>query len=198
MLSYFNPHCKILDLHCRYVELYTENTANVRERLLDSEGYALSQLGMPHLKLKEQQQQAILAVYGGMDVFVFLPTGFGKSICYQVLPFLFDYKLGLVGSQKGMCAIVVSPSPLIALMVDQVKSLGNGVEAVVISSSSRDSSVFEKEFIATDKNLRTVSFIFSSPEALSHTKWREVLEKPPVSSRVCAVVIDEAHCVSKW
>ena len=56
--------------------------------------YALSQLGKASLKLKDQQVEAISAVYDGNDVFVFLPTGFGKSICFQVLPFLFDHKLG--------------------------------------------------------------------------------------------------------
>ncbi len=56
------------------------STSSFCQRFVDSVGYALSQLGM---KLKEQQQQAILAVYGGRDGFVFLPTGFGKSICYH-------------------------------------------------------------------------------------------------------------------
>ena len=55
----------------------------------DGVRYALSQLGKPDLKLKDEQQQAIASVYSGQDVFVFLPTGFGKSICFQVLPFLF-------------------------------------------------------------------------------------------------------------
>ena len=91
--------------------------------------YALSQ---SHLKLKDQQLQAIHAVYSGKDVFVFLPTGFGKSICYQVLPFLFDHKSRLYGGQKW-CIVVVSP--LISLMADQVRTLrSNGVTAVVICS----------------------------------------------------------------
>ena len=84
-------------------------------------------------------------------------------------------------------------------MVDQVRSLStNGVEAVVISSSSREKSVVGEEFRATEKSVVSASFIFSSPEALIHSKWREVLENPLVSNRVCAIVIDEAHCVSKW
>ena len=163
----------------------------------DGVRYALSQLGKPDLKLKDEQQQAIASMYSGQDVFVFLPTGFGKSICFQVLPFLFDHKLGLAGSQKRSCIIVVSP--LVALMVDQVRSLrGNGIEAVVISSGSRDSRVIDREFLATEKNMGSASFIFSSPEALLHTKWREAVEDPLVSNRVRAVVVDEAHCVSKW
>ena len=55
--------------------------------------YALQQSGSPELKLKPERWSAIESVYGGRDVFVSLPTGFGKSICYQMLPFVFDSKL---------------------------------------------------------------------------------------------------------
>lgn len=163
----------------------------------DGVNYALSKLGMSHLKLKSQQKQAIVAVYEGKDVFVFLPTGFGKSVCFQVLPFLFDHKLGLSDGSEKRCVIVVSP--LVSLMVDQVRSLkSKGVHAVVISSSSRDNTIVDREFRATETSLSSASLIFSSPEALTHTKWREALENPVVSHRVCAVVVDEAHRVSKW
>ena len=84
-------------------------------------------------------------------------------------------------------------------MVDQVRSLkSKGVHAVVISSSSRENTIVDREFRATETSLSSASLIFSSPEALTHTKWREALENPVVSHRVCAVVVDEAHCVSKW
>lgn len=84
------------------------------------------------------------AVYGGKDVF-----GFGKSVCYQALPFLFDHKLGLVSSSRRSCVIVISP--LIALMVDQVRNLRQSdVHAVIISSSSRDRSSVPMEFVASD------------------------------------------------
>ena len=163
----------------------------------DAVHYALSQLGMSHLSLKSEQRESIMGIYDKKDVFMFLPTGFGKSICFQALPFVFDHKLGLVGGKKRSCVIVVSP--LIALMVDQVRSLRrSGVEAVVFSSSSRERSIIDKEFIATDGNMRGASLIFSSPEALAHPKWREVLEDPLLCDRVCAIVVDEAHCVSKW
>ena len=97
----------------------------------------------------------------------------------------------------GSCIIVVSP--LIALIVDQVSSLRQAcVQAVVISCSPRGGSIVDKEFVAIEENLRSASVISSSPEALAHTKWREALENPLVSSCVCAIVVDEAHCVSKW
>ena len=59
--------------------------------------YSLSQLGLPHLSLKEEQRLAVKAVYEGRDVFVWLPTGYGKSLCYQTLPFVMDHKLGWKG-----------------------------------------------------------------------------------------------------
>ena len=113
----------------------------------------------------------------------FLFCGFGKSVCFQVLPFVFDYKLGLVGGQKKSAVVVVSP--LIALMVDQVRSLrAHGVEAVIISSGAREGSLVDKEFLATENKLKSASLIFSSPESLAHSRWREALETPTVTN-VC-------------
>ena len=150
----------------------------------DGVRYALSQLQKSHLKLKDQQLQAIHAVYSGKDVFVFLPTGFGKSICYQVLPFLFDHRSSLCGGQKWYVVVV---SPLISLMADQVRALrSNSVSAVVISSTSRESSIVH-EYLATDKSLMSSSIIFTS---LIYMKWREKLENPVVSGRVCVCGCD--------
>ena len=129
------------------------------QNFTDSVNYALSKLGMSHLKLKDEQKQAIQAAYDGKDVFVFLPTGFGKSVCFQSLPFLFDHKLGLTDGSKKKCVIVVSP--LISLMVDQVRTLQRkGINAVVISSNSSENSVVDREFRATQKSLTSASLIF--------------------------------------
>ena len=158
--------------------------------------YALSQLGLSDVKLKEEQKQAIYSVYGGKDVFVCLPAAFGKSVCVQMLPFLFDHKRGMVGGNERSCAIIVST--LTAVTIDQVRNLRkNGVQAVIVSCDSRESSVVDTEFLATESSFTTASHIFSSPEAPALTKWREALEDPLVFSRVCAVVVDEAHCVAK-
>ena len=147
--------------------------------------YALARLGK---SLKDKQKQSIHAIYSGKDIFMILPTGFGKIICFEVLHFVLDHKLDLVAGHMRSCIIAVTP--LLALMVDQVRDLKQAcVQAVVISCSPRGGSIV--------KNLRSASVIFSSPEALAHTKWREPLENPLMSSRVCAIV-DEAHCTSKW
>ena len=76
--------------------------------------YALKQLQKEELVLREEQLKAIRAVFEGRDVFVILPTGFGKSVCFHVLPFLFDHKL----SQMNKKSVVVVVSPLVALMTE--------------------------------------------------------------------------------
>ena len=82
--------------------------------------------------LNVQQREAVKHVWDGKDVFVLVPVGFGKSI-YEVLPFLFDFKLGRVHGQTKSLVIVVSP--LVSLMADQVSSLRHrGVEAAIMSS----------------------------------------------------------------
>ena len=79
--------------------------------------YTLHKLQMTDITLKAEQRSAMEAIYNRQDVFVWLPTGQGKSLCYQVLPFIMDYKHGVVETQRRSLALVVSP--LVALMVDQ-------------------------------------------------------------------------------
>ena len=83
--------------------------------------YALFQLQMADISLKKEQRSSMEAICNGHDVFLWLPTGYGTSLCYQALLFIMDCKRGLVGSQERSLVLVVSP--LIALMVDQVTSL---------------------------------------------------------------------------
>ena len=68
--------------------------------------YALQRLEMTQITVKEEQRSCMRAVYEGSNVFVWLPTGYGKSLCYQVLPFLMDYKKGLVDSGKSVVCLL--------------------------------------------------------------------------------------------
>lgn len=164
-----------------------------------SVSYALERLGTPDMTLKPEQVAAILAVSQGKDVFVWLPTGFGKSMCYEALPFVMDCKLGRVNRELGeysaCCSVVLVISPLISLMVDQVLSLRRrGVDASIITCGGG----VKQELLATEHDLGKCSLLFCAPEALVGSRWREAIERPVISDRIVAVIVDEAHCVSKW
>ena len=157
--------------------------------------FSLEKLGLSSVSLKEEQRAAIKAVYEGTDVFVCLPTGYGKSLCYQTLPFVMDYKHRVEGIQQARASAVLVVSPLITLMEDQVRGLRKqGVQASIITSSSS----VAKENFATDDTLATESLFFCAPEALVMSRWRDAFERPEFSDRIVAVIIDEAHCISKW
>ncbi|XP_019860537.1 PREDICTED: mediator of RNA polymerase II transcription subunit 34-like [Amphimedon queenslandica] len=155
--------------------------------------YALEQAGISEMKLKEEQIATISMILKGRDVFVWLPTGFGKSVCFETLPFIFDYKLGRIGTQA--CSLVIVLSPLIALIVNQVTNLRQcGIKAAIMSSSSRISSTLQ----AIEDDLRYYNIVYAIPEAILKQRWRDVIETPEMAKRIVANVVDEAHCVSKW
>jgi len=125
------------------------------------------------------QEQIIRHVTDGGNCLVLMPTGGGKSLCYQ-LPSLLR-----VG-----CGIVVSP--LIALMRDQVAGLAEaGVNAAVLNStlSYREASEVERRLIAGDLDL-----LYVAPERLLTPRCMSLLEQ----ARIALFAIDEAHCVSQW
>ena len=70
--------------------------------------YALRRVGYPSMTLEPEQKDCVQCVYEGKDVFVWLPTEFGKTVCFEVFPFMFDMKLGRVDS------LVVVVSPLVS------------------------------------------------------------------------------------
>ena len=116
--------------------------------------HAASSLGY---ELKKQQEKSIYHFVKGKDVFVSLPTGFGKSLCYTLLPRVFDL---LRGVEKQSIALVISP--LIALMEDQVTSI----------NSLGSSAAYVSDKHSTDRAVRRkikkggYQVIFMSPEAL--------------------------------
>ena len=146
--------------------------------------------------LKPEQLQAVRHMYDGRDVFLWLPTGFGKSIRYEVLPFLFDFKLGKVDTESSGVIVV---SPLVSLMVPQVTNLqSRRVRAAIYEWTQR---CVDKELLPMDGDVVAgkLSQLFCALEAIvGCEKWRELLLRPPLSERIVAVAIDKAHCVSKW
>ena len=138
--------------------------------------------------LKEEQKLVIANFLDGSDVFVALPTGYGKSLCYVCLPGAFDR---LRSAEKT--SIVVIVSPLVALMKDQVALYSSkGVSAAYISRETD----YEMARGVTEGRYQLVYF---SPESLlCSRKWRETLTEEPYASNLVAFVVDEAHCVKKW
>jgi ATP-dependent DNA helicase RecQ len=125
------------------------------------------------------QQPAMEAVMSGRDSLVVLPTGGGKSLCYQVPALCLD----------GMAVVI---SPLISLMKDQVDALqACGASAAFINSTL---SASEKWNIADDIRQQRLKLLYVAPERLSLAGLLDLLERVNVSF----FAIDEAHCVSMW
>ena len=160
--------------------------------------YALSRLKMDKMVLKPKQVEAVRPVYERKDAFVWLPTGYGKSICFQMLPYLFDFKLGRISAAPDKHSVILIISPLLSLMVNQVSDLkSRGVQAGILSGNPD----VNPSFIATESHVKEGRFshLYSCPEAIvSADRWRQLLADKPLSEQVVAIVIDEAHCVYKW
>ena len=125
------------------------------------------------------QAEIVSAVLAGEDVFAVMPTGSGKSMCYQ-LPAVVD----------GGLTIVVSP--LIALMRDQVRQMtGLGVAAATLNSAS-DPGEADKAWRRIEAG--DLRLLFVSPERLGNEALRSRLAR----AGVMRLAIDEAHCVSQW
>jgi ATP-dependent DNA helicase RecQ len=126
-----------------------------------------------------QQAEIVNHVAGGGDALVLMPTGGGKSLCYQIPAMLRD----------GVGVVV---SPLIALMQDQVDALDEvGVRAAFLNSTQS----FD-EAMRTERRVRNgeLDLIYVAPERLMTARCMELLE----ASNIALFAIDEAHCVSQW
>jgi len=129
--------------------------------------------------LRPLQESAIDAVLGRRDSLVVLPTGGGKSLCYQLPPLL-----------TGELTVVVSP--LISLMKDQVDTLrGLGIEAHQVNSTT---SEVEKRELVRRARAGELRHLFVSPERLAMDRFQDFL----ASLEVRTFAIDEAHCISHW
>jgi len=132
-------------------------------------------------RFRPGQAEAIRAFYAGRDVQLVLPTGGGKSLCYQ-LPAVRAAREG-----RGPTLVV---SPLIALMDDQVAGLrALGVRAVALHSNLP----WSEQRAALD-GLDRVDLVYSSPERLSSSRFRARLRR----AGPALAAVDEAHCISEW
>ena len=167
-----------------------------QEKFTRAISYGLERVGKADIRMKDHQSKAVRYVYDKHDVFIWLPTGYGKSLCYEILPYVFDSKLGTDSS------VVLVISPLVSLMIDQVQSLkARGVPAAILSGNTSGAYQGCSNLLAKDSELSDGRYklLFGAPEAiLGGARWREMLQEEPYSTHVVAVAVDEAHCVSKW
>ncbi len=132
-----------------------------------------------HDSFRASQEKAIDAILDSRDLLTILPTGGGKSLCYQLPSLMMD----------GVTVVV---SPLIALMQDQVNALQNSsIKAEMINSSQDFSEIQE----ITSRLLQNdIKLLYIAPERFSANGFVELLKRVKINF----FVIDEAHCVSEW
>ena len=130
-------------------------------------------------KFREGQESLIDAVLGGRDVLGIMPTGGGKSLCYQIPALMFE----------GITFVV---SPLISLMKDQVMAL----KSANVPAAYINSSLSYTQILKVYENLRAGMYkiVYIAPERLEADGFREVARRLDISM----IAVDEAHCVSQW
>lgn len=146
--------------------------------LLERQAHALLKKFFGYDSFRPGQMEIIRAVALGRDAVVLMPTGGGKSLCYQMPALLSDG-----------CAIVVSP--LIALMDDQVQALqANGIPAAALHSNLTEA---ESRAIVASLTRQRLKLLYVSPERLllDLERWRGIVD-------ISLFAIDEAHCISQW
>ncbi len=132
-----------------------------------------------HESYRAGQEQIVDSLLSGRDVLCIMPTGAGKSVCYQVPALIFD----------GVTIVV---SPLISLMKDQVGSLvQSGVSAAYINSSL---SFKQYEKVLQNTADGKYKIIYVAPERLETAEFSDICKKINIS----LIAVDEAHCVSQW
>ena len=125
------------------------------------------------------QAEIIQSVLDGRDTLALMPTGGGKSLCFQVPTLVME----------GLCLVI---TPLIALMKDQVENLKKrDIRAAAIYTGMS----YEQQKVALDNCMwGPYRFLYVSPERLESEEFRERLSRLPI----CLIAVDEAHCISQW
>lgn len=132
-----------------------------------------------HEAFREPQDQIINSVLEGKDTFALLPTGGGKSICFQVPALM----------QDGICLVI---SPLVALMKDQVQRLQKlDIKAIALTGGIRSDEMIT---LLDNCEFGNYKFLYLSPERLQSDWILERIKNLPIN----LIAIDEAHCVSQW
>ena len=133
------------------------------------------------------QQDIIEHVTGGQDALVLMPTGGGKSLCYQI---------PAIARQRTGLGITIVVSPLIALMHDQVGALHEaGVSAAFLNSTLNNT---EAQDIEQRLRRGDITLLYAAPERISTPRFLAMLDSLYAQNSLSLFAIDEAHCVSQW
>ncbi|MBU8907339.1 DNA helicase RecQ [Desertibacillus haloalkaliphilus] len=128
---------------------------------------------------RQGQEEVIASINAGVDTLAIMPTGGGKSICYQIPALLAD----------GVTLVI---SPLISLMKDQVDALTNhGIAATYINSSLQEEEVRDR---IEQAKMGSYKLLYIAPERLESERFMRLLQTLPIP----IIAIDEAHCISQW
>ncbi len=132
-----------------------------------------------HNQFRPLQEEIILAALTGRDVLALLPTGGGKSVCFQVPALIRD----------GLCIVI---TPLIALMKDQVEQLKNReIQAIAVHAGMSKQQI---DILLNNCLYGPIKFLYVSPERLHTELFRERVKQMNVG----LIAVDEAHCISQW
>ncbi|SHG07379.1 ATP-dependent DNA helicase RecQ [Flavobacterium micromati] len=143
------------------------------------EALALLQKYWKHDKFRSLQNEIIASVLSGQDTFALMPTGGGKSVCFQIPALMND----------GICLVV---SPLVALMKDQVANLQQrNIKAIALTGGIRSEEMID---LLDNCQFGNYKFLYLSPERLQSDWILERIKSLPIN----LITIDEAHCVSQW
>ena len=144
-----------------------------------SEALEILQKYWKHDNFRPLQKEIIDSVLSGQDTFALMPTGGGKSICFQIP--------GLIN--KGICLVI---SPLVALMKDQVANLQKrNIKAIALTGGIRSDEMID---LLDNCQFGNYKFLYLSPERLQSDWILDRIKNLPIN----LITIDEAHCVSQW
>lgn len=167
-----HPKRVLFYLYSFYLHTMSSSAPTIHQALKHFFGYDQFRLN---------QQKIIETVLAGKDVLAIMPTGGGKSICYQLPAMLLP----------GLTVVI---SPLIALMKDQVDALhANGIRAAFLNSTQ---STEEQQYIANEVKRGNIKLLYMAPERLFSNQQQFVSF---LGSLQCSLfAVDEAHCISSW
>ncbi|XP_075109757.1 ATP-dependent DNA helicase Q-like 5 [Nicotiana tabacum] len=164
-----------LDFETKLIE---EAVMRVRNEASDENLLRLLKLTFGYDSFRDDQLETIKMVLSGKSTMLVLPTGAGKSLCYQLPAMVF----------QGVTVVI---SPLISLMIDQLKQLPAAVEGGLLCSSQTPEEVLETYKLLEEGSIKV---LFVSPERFLNSEFLSIF----CDTQISLVVIDEAHCVSEW